>query len=36
MKNLLIWLVDLNPIDNYPLYQDSFSNHIRFSIEAFY
>jgi len=36
MKNSLIWLVDLKPIDSYPLYRDSFSNHIKFSVEAFY
>jgi len=36
MKSLLIWLADLKPIDEHPLLQDSFSNHIRLSVEAFY
>jgi len=36
MKNLLLWLTDLKPIGDYPLFHDSFSNHVRFNIEAFY
>jgi len=36
MKNLLLWLADLRPIEAYPLLDDGFSNHIRFSLEAFY
>ncbi|WP_158996350.1 hypothetical protein [Mucilaginibacter sp. L196] len=36
MKNLLKWLAYLKPIDKFPLLQDSFSNHVRFSIEELY
>nr|MBB6137929.1 hypothetical protein [Mucilaginibacter sp. X5P1] len=36
MKKLLLWLADLKSIDDYSLFHDSFSNHIRFSLEAFY